>query len=464
VAWSFGLQYAPALAAAGLMIALAVGLLVIDHRKASHQAFALFLFFRASSSLVAILPNVVGDLQWAGYFHRVLPYLVIPVVPSLLYFASVYPRRRGPLAASRYGWWVLAGVVAVGEVAYIVNHDWWATLSTAPATNPYLEAGGGYSYSDIGPLFLFTILQFPAIAGLALLFALDYVRAPPGSPRYSGFLVFIGLAVFALFDGTIKTVGSIQLLMDPAGYPMWPWGWTWALLPLLTLPVILLAVGLLIRHAVKSPDPTDNMQIKRFLVVAPIPLVTAILLPFVGTNSVYLGGELAPYIFGLWRLALPALVTYALLRYDLFNLDIAVKRSIRYGTVAAAFVIVFYVASETAEDYLKGFLGEYGGFIAAGALAFAIKPLENLGERLASKTMPHTKPLAALGHDDRLLLYQEQVALALQDKEMTERERQMLNRLRDRLGLTKKQAETVERRFSSSERDKVLARTPHPTL
>ena len=129
------------------------------------------------------------------------------------------------------------------------------------------------------------------------------------------------------------------------------------------------------------------------------------------------------------------MVAYALLRYNVFGLDYAVKRSIGYGFVVGTFVLAFFVATEAAEALFEQLVGEIVGFVAAGALAVAVRPLEALGERIAQRAMPATKALDRLTSREREALFHDQMNLALQDGTLTEKEQRMLAALHAKLGL-----------------------------
>ncbi|MBI4394017.1 MAG: hypothetical protein HY556_09520 [Euryarchaeota archaeon] len=82
------------------------------------------------------------------------------------------------------------------------------------------------------------------------------------------------------------------------------------------------------------------------------------------------------------------LVSYGIVRTHLFDVDLKIKWTIKQSTVAAAFIAVFFIASEAAQAFFAGSLGPYVGIVAAGALVFALAPLQRAADRVANAAMP----------------------------------------------------------------------------
>jgi hypothetical protein len=109
----------------------------------------------------------------------------------------------------------------------------------------------------------------------------------------------------------------------------------------------------------------------------------------------FLGSSLAPPLgillgatVGLTRIVTVAFFAYAIVRFQLLEVDLQIKWGIKQSTVAAAFVAVFFVVSEAAQSYFASNLGPYAGVVAAGALVFFLAPLQRLADRVANAAMP----------------------------------------------------------------------------
>ncbi|MGQ0536319.1 MAG: hypothetical protein ACT4PT_09625 [Methanobacteriota archaeon] len=149
-------------------------------------------------------------------------------------------------------------------------------------------------------------------------------------------------------------------------------------------------------------------------------------------------------VFGLVRLATVAILAYAILRHQLLGLDVKVKWTLKQSTVAAAFVGVFFVVSESASTFFAGSVGPYLGIAAAGLLVFAIAPLQHLAQRVADKAMPGVKSVAEMDPVERARVYREACARAWADGSVSREERGMLQQLRASLNLDGETALRIE--------------------
>ncbi|HEX2022280.1 MAG TPA: hypothetical protein VHH36_06170 [Candidatus Thermoplasmatota archaeon] len=139
-----------------------------------------------------------------------------------------------------------------------------------------------------------------------------------------------------------------------------------------------------------------------------------------------------------------ALLARALLRHQLFDFDLKVKRGLARGVVAAAFVAAFFIASEGAQQLLSDQLGPLVGLFAAGLLVFALAPLQRLAERVSDAAMPRVTGSPEYVAYRKLQVYRATLESALADGEVTPRERAVLERLRKELGVVEEDAVAIE--------------------
>lgn len=147
---------------------------------------------------------------------------------------------------------------------------------------------------------------------------------------------------------------------------------------------------------------------------------------------------------GAARIATVLLLAYAILRQQLLDIDLKVKWTIKQSTVAAAFIGVFFVVSNGVQTFFQGSFGPYRGIAAAGALVFAIAPLQRAAERVANAAMPGVKTTSEMSPDARLHLYREQARAAWSDGAISKDERLLLDRLRASLGVSHEDANRIE--------------------
>jgi len=150
---------------------------------------------------------------------------------------------------------------------------------------------------------------------------------------------------------------------------------------------------------------------------------------------VYAGGTLT---------AVP-LIAYGILQTQLFDIDLRIRWTIKQSTVAAVFVAIFYLVSEGADRLLSSELGNIFGLIASALVVFFLTPLQRFADRLAGAAMPNTESTPEYVAFRKMQVYEAALTEALPDGRISERERKLLNRLRDSLGISIADADAIER-------------------
>ncbi len=138
------------------------------------------------------------------------------------------------------------------------------------------------------------------------------------------------------------------------------------------------------------------------------------------------------------------LIAYGILRTQLFDIDLRIRWTIKQSTLAAVIVALMFVLSEGAERLLSSDLGNVGSFIVAALVVFALTPLQRFAERVAAMAMPNTQNTPEYAVVRKLQVYEAALTEALPDGNISERERGLLNRLRDSLGISESDADGVE--------------------
>lgn len=413
-------------AAAAAMFALAAWLLRLRFSSPVNRSFALFLVLRGAVTLANRLEDATRGTPGADYWERIGAYFELGLVPTLAYFALAYrpPRALSPRALRLARWSVIGAGVLV-EALHLA----------APCVHQCAGAGGR---AALGPLSVLVFATPLAYGLLGLWLAREAAAAAPGARRMAAFLVSVAFALNALVDGGIGLAilarfGVAQYLSFFAPSP-------WAVVSIAAYAIAAAPAALALAVLARAALPGT----RRALALAPLALASG---AFVGL-SLPLPEALANlglFVLGAWRILLPALVAYALVRHRLFDLDLKIRWSINRGTVAAAFLGVFIVVANVAENYLDARLGVVTGGVAASVLVLALNPLQRLGERLATAVVPPERPPGELSPDERLDIYRDQLVVAWADGALNRRERLMLDRLRERLGIEASLAARVER-------------------
>lgn len=145
------------------------------------------------------------------------------------------------------------------------------------------------------------------------------------------------------------------------------------------------------------------------------------------------------------------LIAYGILRTQLFDIDLRIRWTIKQSTLAAVIIAIVYAISESANRLLSNELGNVAGLLAAAVVVFFLAPLQRFAERVATIAMPNTHNTPEYAAFRKLHVYEAAVAEALPGG-ISEKERTLLRRLRDSLGISKADAEAIERDLSSGDR------------
>lgn len=140
-----------------------------------------------------------------------------------------------------------------------------------------------------------------------------------------------------------------------------------------------------------------------------------------------------------------ALLARALLRDQLFDFDLRVKRGVQKSVVAGVFLAAFLIVAQLVQNYTSTTFGVVGGALAAGLALFALRPIERAADRLADAAMPRVHDTAEYRTVRKREVYRAALESALEDGAITERERGVLATLAAQLGLDPREAYELER-------------------
>jgi len=172
----------------------------------------------------------------------------------------------------------------------------------------------------------------------------------------------------------------------------------------------------------------------------------AILLIHQGTYSVVESDvtSLAYTFYALGTLLAVPLIAYGILRTQLFDIDLRIRWTIKQSTLAAIFVAFIYLVSEGADRFLSDELGSWPGLLASALIVFFLAPLQRFAERVASVAMPNTENTPEYAAFRKLQVYESSLSEAMVGG-ISEKERVLLNTLRDTLGISPADATLLER-------------------
>ncbi len=155
-------------------------------------------------------------------------------------------------------------------------------------------------------------------------------------------------------------------------------------------------------------------------------------------------------VYVLGTLVAVPLIAYGILRTQLFDIDLRIRWTIKQSTLAAAFVAIMFIISEAAARLLEAELGAVAGLIAAALVVFFLAPLQAFAERVASAAMPNTQNTPEYVTFRKMQVYEAAVAEAQLEDGISHKERALLVRLRDSLGISETDAVAIENELQSS--------------
>jgi len=155
------------------------------------------------------------------------------------------------------------------------------------------------------------------------------------------------------------------------------------------------------------------------------------------TSSAYL-------LYALGTLLAVPLIAYGILRTQLFDIDLRIQWTIKQSTLAALFVTIVYLLSEGADRFLSAELGALPGLFASALVVFFLAPLQRFAERVASIAMPNTQNTPEYEAFRKLQVYESSLSEAMTGG-ISEKERVLLNTLRDTLGISSADALLLEK-------------------
>jgi uncharacterized membrane protein len=398
--------------AAGLQLLLALVLLVLDAGNRANRSFALVLsLFAGWLFSVLASTGVIGDgnlwLRFSQYFEIGFPFAV-------LNFAAVFLRispkiRRG----------AVLGALSVGAALplgwYLVDHPGFLSR--------------GYP--------IFDQLFDTSLALVTVAFVLAARRESAGPFRTS--LLLVGVGFFAPAACLCVVWRGLLLVFDRTTITGVPPDILYYVLFALQVALVATTLLLVTARAADRDFRRAGFAMGAMLLGA-MAAAIAIFRAFPAESSAV---DTVLSLLGVWNVGGQIVVVYALVKYQLFDIDIRLKWTAQQGTVLAAFVLAFLIVSQMIQNYTSSSLGTIGGAVAAGCLLFALRPLERAAGTVVDRAFPTVQPTADYLAFKKLEAYRFAVESALDEKGF-DAARPLLDRLRARLAIDERDARTIE--------------------
>jgi hypothetical protein len=184
--------------------------------------------------------------------------------------------------------------------------------------------------------------------------------------------------------------------------------------------------------------------------------VFQILYPFVRPVEFWGDFVYNPGLGGVYLLYV-ALLTYAVLQAQLFDINLRVKFALRQSTVAAVITGAFFIGSELLEQVIP-VDDLLLGVITAAICVLALRPIRKLAQRFADRVMHQVEDTPRYRDARKAEVYRTALEGILDDDIVTERERRILQRLREKLGIPEDEAERMEAEVTARMRPRRASR------
>jgi signal transduction histidine kinase len=278
--------------------------------------------------------------------------------------------------------WIFINAAALASVGFVAGEYALYTLKTSPGSLP-----GGEWAAWLGNIVWIPAL-FPLISFVPILF-------PDGRPSSRRWRIVAWAALVVLALGTLTTAFMPGKIDDPRYDVTNPLGiesaksilnaitgWLFIFLAIVAVAGL---VGLLLRYRRASGD--DRQRYKWFVYGVAV-FIVGFFLQTILADALNVDSALANAIFDLALLGVPIGTGFAILRHQLFDVDVVINRTIVVGALAA-FVTVVYVGLVVGLGALL--LGSEAGagslltILAAVVIAVAFQPVRAWAQRLANR-------------------------------------------------------------------------------
>lgn len=382
-------------------------------------------------ALVLLRPPRRGILAYAAYaaligLQQWLVYLGLVFPGEPVFFMLSWPLMGGAgaalvFAAARYvgreGWpyaLPFVGAALLGLVIVLLD------------PGRMLEPHGGVDNLGVvlwqAPLFLATIVAVALLARARL-------RQPVDELRLESLLLLFALVPHMGYTSMVSLM--VAFTTPEAFTALWAWAY-----------LVTFGAAVLTTLAVSSSLWRSGQRRERALALVCLASVAAGAVQYLLVPQFVLFG-------GVFRIFAALLLGYGLLKFGLFGTDLKLKWSLDRGALLAIFGGVFFVVDQAAQFFVSAAFGALAGFVAAGLLLLAIRPLEKATARLADRVLPRVQDTADYHEERRLVVYRSAAQAAARDGVITEKEREMLSTLVRELGIPAHDVDRVEREVLS---------------
>lgn len=408
---------------------LAFGLYVLGSglRRPTNVLFGFFCTFWTLWILCTSLVSFSTDLETARRANRIATYAALALVPVLIHFVLIFPYRSRIL---RHRWVLPALYTGFGATLVFTITEgtmFVKDVTTDPVTGSFV--------AQARPSLQFAITAALTIAVLLLI--VRYTVSDMDVARRRLYLVTFAFAGFALYEG----IGVVHHDVKPAfvgeftGDDETFWRLTLATDALL----ILTYFSILVLLSVHTRLQTRKRECWSLAGSGAIAILTGFLDPVL-----FAVAPKYPGLHWAWRIVTVSLIFYAILRFQIHDLNDRIRTGLRYTLWLCAFMVTF--------GFVQWIVGHFTGYWTASALAalaaFGLLGIFAPSRRAFDHLIRSIVPDRISPEEDRVRIteiYRAALESALTDNFVAPKEQRQLRALRAKLGLTDQDHYVLER-------------------
>lgn len=401
-----------AAAASGVLFALlGATLLALSGGRVHRVAFGAFSLLWGFQVVTGNVSRLLAPDPAARVWSLLLVASLLVLYVPLVYFVSLYPGERTFFARSVPAGLLLMAPAALGAVAFLARpslfHDGFDPATGADAWGPAIP--------------LFAALYFGAFDYALFVLYRRRQAATNVTERRRLLLLLAAFGVYVAYvSGETLLLYGIPLVSGDTPSSALPVAGTFIALALVGAGLVaIVARGLLRRSA--------SAERRGILAALALPSLFGLISGASGA---------AFDTVGVWRVVSVALIAYAILRYELFDIDVRVKR----GALVAGILVAACAAALVLEQGLERVLGSTGvaitltQFALVGAIAAVVLKAPTAARSLGERILPSLQSPATLDAR-RLEVYEAALAQAAASGGL-DANAAFLADLRARLGVT----------------------------
>ena len=359
--------------------------------------------------LAMTMHSMAAAPQIKIYWDFIIKSINPPIAFMIIYFAFIFPQPRFSIKTTRVILLFMFVLVVSMALFFLFNKEAFFEIETSPY-GPYILSSNLLTN-------LYVLLPYSlAFVICSLLWLKEYYRQDDTNIKKQLSILLIGFLFTPIIEALymLWTIDKVQLH-----------GVFRFLLPLYYLPLFLIIIPTTVYIVVTSirrkvRGRSYDRTLLRGVIASYLFVILIIIWYKVQPENV----NFNPFLIG-FAFVRPLCFTYAVLKYQLFDIDIIIKRSTKIFMILAMIGLVFAGVQELIELILP-----FSRIISALIVAVAFIPIERLSEKITNRLFPWDEASDEYIQERRKDIYLAALEGAYYDAILTLDEEKMLARLR----------------------------------